>query len=160
MATVEIDIDLLENVLGIAHSCNRLVRLHGAGPNQDAVTHAATVKRYELNLTIISQAQDILMGALRAINEEKRRSECEESARGQIAINREQGVAERLTIIKEEKGPYFRCPFPVFTKEDGLRVNCSAGNCMAWIKELDDKGGATGRGRCGMVPARIERAPA
>ena len=124
------------------------------------MTHVATVKRYELNLAIISQAQDILMGALRAINEEKRRSECEESAQGSTAINRGPSMAERLTIINEDKSPYFRCPFPVFTKEDGLRVNCSAGNCMAWIKELDDKGMSTGRGRCGMVAARSERATA
>lgn len=157
MATMEIDIDVFENVLSIARSCNRLVRMHGAGPDQDAVTHAATVKRYELNLAIISQAQDLLMGALRAINEEKRRSEREESARGQIAINREQGLAERLTIISEEKGPYFRCPFPVATEKEGVIVHCAADTCMAWIKELDDKGRTTGRGRCGMVAATLQR---
>lgn len=80
MATMQIDIDLLGNVLGIAHSCNRLVRMHGAGPNQDAVTHVATVKRYERNLAIISEANDRLMDARRAINEEKRRTERKESA--------------------------------------------------------------------------------
>ena len=69
-------------------------------------------------------------------------------------------MGERYTIINEEKAPYFRCPFPLTDTDDGGVCSCAAGNCMAWIEELDDKGRATGRGRCGMVPARIERAPA
>lgn len=68
-------------------------------------------------------------------------------------------MAERYTIFSKDSASRYRCLFPI-PDPDGPIDCCIPGRCPAWIEELDDAGEPTGRGRCGMVPARIERAPA
>lgn len=68
-------------------------------------------------------------------------------------------MGERYTFINKERAWDYRCLFP--TPDPDGRINrCRPWECPAWIDELDENGEPTGRGRCGMVAARIERAPA
>ncbi|WP_165078862.1 MULTISPECIES: hypothetical protein [unclassified Desulfovibrio] len=68
-------------------------------------------------------------------------------------------MAERYTIFKKDRAyENFRCLFPLPFPDESR--NCVPWKCPAWIDELDENGEPTGRGRCGMVPARIELAPA
>ena len=69
-------------------------------------------------------------------------------------------MGERYRMYTKDDASWYRCMAPYTDANDVVIDFCRPGRCPAWIEELDDNGEPTGRGRCGMVPAHIERAPA
>lgn len=59
-------------------------------------------------------------------------------------------MTENFTYKSDDDVLLKVCPFSRFFVNKNNSF-CAGENCMAFIREVDDLGKATGRGRCGMV---------